>query len=623
MIYKIKITPIEQDSDQKSKFLSMINRLEEIARKKGSTYAKNLLTKNVVISEKLDTHRIQFEKIDGELKFFTKDNKEIDRIVRTVSDLWETALVELPILIENAGIPEGHRFGMCYTPTERPQRIPYSRIPKYILTDVTKRDRNNKIISALDFDEVNEWSGKLCVGRPPIIFEGELSENEANEIFSYAMKEFSDNNESLVKLVNRLFTSSYSKEPIIEGIVIQSGPNLMQVISYEFDILNESYNKEPASRDFYDLIMISLTSFMKNYSLPIMESASPDQMYLDLVCDVFNRYMENTNFINEGIDPGYLTPTSFGEIKTSLNKSFIRNRRTVELLGANTVNESVFRIFLSALKKKKKPYGLLDENFVNEFNTHVELIDSFVNSYDRNRALNEAETNISINAIRQRQPSDIDGMRVISSIQRAFRPMEDETEKSLNPCVVYLTEYRPFTLSQLENVRNMTKQWGCDVILAAVSRSKKRAGSKFRVSDELVKAQMNTIRDFDKDLVAGYILLDSWSLLEVFEYCRPRFEPMAVITDMGKKSELGLQLFFEEEVMGKRLNVDPNFNIGEMENKDELPVIRSIEDENFSNFSELVPPYIKRFYNLIVNEYKLWDGQIIRPSSFKENNFPS
>jgi hypothetical protein len=295
----------------------------------------------------------------------------------------------------------------------------------------------------------------------------------------------------------------------------------------------------------------------------------------------------------------------------------------VELLGANTVNESVFRIFLSALKKKKKPYGLLDENFVNEFNTHVELIDSFVNSYDRNRALNEAETNISINAIRQRQPSDIDGMRVISSIQRAFRPMEDETEKSLNPCVVYLTEYRPFTLSQLENVRNMTKQWGCDVILAAVSRSKKRAGSKFRVSDELVKAQMNTIRDFDKDLVAGYILLDSWSLLEVFEYCRPRFEPMAVITDMGKKSELGLQLFFEEEVMGKRLNVDPNFNIGEMENKDELPVIRSIEDENFSNFSELVPPYIKRFYNLIVNEYKLWDGQIIRPSSFKENNFPS
>jgi hypothetical protein len=74
--------------------------------------------------------------------------------------------------------------------------------------------------------------------------------------------------------------------------------------------------------------------------------------------------------------------------------------------------------------------------------------------------------------------------------------------------------------------------------------------------------------------------------------------------------------------MGKRLNVDPNFNIGEMENKDELPVIRSIEDENFSNFADMVPPYIKRFYNLIVNEYKIWDGQIIRSSSFKENNFP-
>lgn len=590
----------------------MINRLEEIYAKRGESYVRDILKKRLIISEKLDTSRIQFEKTEGKLKFYNKDNKEIDIVMRTISDVWEPAMLELPILIENANITEGLRFGLSYSPAERPQRIPYSNIPKYILTDVSRRDKNNKVISSLDRSEIEDWAAKLCVGRPPVIFEGHLNDDSIDSLISYSVGNFTRGNENLSSLVSKIFGKTYSREPLIEGIVIESDNILSQIVAYEFDILNESYKRESSNRDIYDLVIISLNSFLNTYKFPFVESYDRDERYINLVCDIFNEYMSRSNFINEGISPECLTPSSFGEKKSSLNRSFIKNEITLKILNDNVINESVFKIFLSALKKKKRPYGLLDESFIDKFNSHVHLIDSFVNSFTGESSLNESVSeNISIDAIRNRQSSDIDSMRVISSIQRAFRPANELPEKSTTPCVVYLTNFMPFTNSQLNNIRNMNKQWSCNVVICSASDKKKMRGNKFGVSDELLRAQMKTIRDFEKELVCGYILLESRSLQEIYEYCRPRFEPIALITDMGKKSEMGLQLYFEEEIMGKRLNVEDNFNIGEMENQDELMALRSIEDENFSNFSELVPPYIKNFYNNFVNEYKIWDGKIL------------
>ena len=56
--------------------------------------------------------------------------------------------------------------------------------------------------------------------------------------------------------------------------------------------------------------------------------------------------------------------------------------------------------------------------------------------------------------------------------------------------------------------------------------------------------------------------------------------------------------------MSKRLNVEDSFNIGEMENKDALTALRSIEDENFSMFNELVHSPVKNYYNNIINEFR-------------------
>jgi len=589
----------------------MINRLNEILVKKGDKYGNYLLDKNLIISEKLDAFRIQFEKNDGELTFYTKDNKKIDKISRTLNNIWEDACVELPILIENANILENYRYGLYYSPVERPLRIPYTKIPKYILTDITKRNAQNKIIESFKPKQIEEWAGKLCMGRPPVIFEGTLSEYQNKKLIDYEMANYEESS-NFTELINELFGSTYSKEPIIEGIIIQSDNTLSQIVSYEFDILDEAYSHSQQSRDFYDLIILSLTSFMKSYIVPIVESGDYETNYINLICDIYNKYCK-ANKMAETLDPKYLTPINFGETKGELNRNFIKDKETIEFLNKGPIYEQLFKVILSSFRKPKKPYGLLDENTVTNFNSYVYLINNISSNYSDEKILNEAvSSNITINSIKDRQPSDIDNMRVISSIQKAFTPRELELEKGKIHCVIYLTNYMPFTQCQLDNIVNIKKQWGCNVILAAISNKYKVTAKKFYLSDELVNAQMKNIQETNRDTIDGYIMLDSWSLLEIFEFCRPKFEPIAIITDSYKKAELALQLFFEEEIMSKRINVEDNFNIGEMDIKDGLAALRSIEDENFSLFNELVPAAVRNFYNNIINEYKLWSGSILK-----------
>ena len=116
------------------------------------------------------------------------------------------------------------------------------------------------------------------------------------------------------------------------------------------------------------------------------------------------------------------------------------------------------------------------------------------------------------------------------------------------------------------------------------------------------------------------MMLNSWSLKEIFEFCRTHYEPLIIFTDKGKKSELALQLFYEEEVMGGTLNVLPEFNIGEMENKDALPALRMIEDGNGSGFMEITPGSVHNFYDQIINEYRTWEGAT--PAQFEPIKYP-
>lgn len=636
----------------------MLNTLAETLEKRGSNYVSNLLNEEVVITEKIDTFRLIFEKKGDEIIFYTKDNKKIDVVTRTLTDIWEHAVMEIPIITKNAHISEGLFFGLYYTPVERPIRIPYSKLPRYILTDVTKR-HNGKIVESCSYEEVGQWATELCMGRPPVIFEGKLNDEQKKLLIAYDTKQYDGKIDTFAEMIQQIFHTSYSKQDIIEGIIIKSGDKLAQIVSYEFELLNEAYEKANESRDFYDIIISDLTEYLEHYNIPMLEAENRDELYLNIICSIFNDYCKDRT-VNESMDEKYLMPPKFG-YGGKLNKKLITNEGTLNWINTAPIYEAMFKVFLSSFRKPKKPYGLLTESIINRFNGYINLINGYINKFEEineeekyegackcltsgyvdngngtttckscerswdhekygakgkkiDESINEARSeNIVVDAFKKRNPTDVDNMRVIASIQKAFEPKIEDVNRGAKPCAIYVTTFQPFTNAQWTNVERISEMWNAPVILACVSNKYRIEGKNFHPSDELVKAQLRALTLSNPTITPGFILLDSWSLLEIFEYTRPTYEPMVIITDTGKKSEFTLQLFLEEEIMGGRINVEDKFNIGEMENQDALTIVRAIEDNNYALFMELTPQAIHTVFNMIFEEYRLWSGKILKP----------
>ena len=205
--------------------------------------------------------------------------------------------------------------------------------------------------------------------------------------------------------------------------------------------------------------------------------------------------------------------------------------------------------------------------------------------------------NITVKALKRRVPNDIDNMRVISSVQRAFNPPQYNLTQGKRKVAVYLTSFQPFTSAQMTNIEQIHNQWNVPILLAAVCNEGNIKGNDFHLSDGVVLSQMKSMSNFNKNLIPSYMMLNTWSLREIFQFARPHYEPLIVITDTGKKSEMALQLFYEEEIMGGKINVLDEFNIGEMVNNESISAYRAIEDGNGVYFMEQTPKSIHNFYD--------------------------
>jgi hypothetical protein len=595
-----------------------------VLQKKGPEYLNQLLNDEIVITEKLDTYRILFENVKGELKFSKKDNTELSLVERVLTNIWEDAIIELSIILHEQELPEGIAFGVAYTPVNKPIRLNYEKLPKYVLTDVTKRNpETKKVLESYDYDEVTAWAEKLSLGRPPVIFKGKLLSEQREKLIEYGKGNYEDHEK-----IEDIIGKSYSDSSVIEGVIIKSVDQLFQIQTYEFQILNEAYERTESSRDFYDLTLLRINSFMDNYNYPQLREGSSDELYLELICDIFNNYCKSGN-ISEDVDPKYLNPPSYG-YAGDLNLLLLNNHDTIKILErGNKIHESVFKIMLSSFRKYKKPYGLLSDSHVQKFNTYVYFINEKINGPDlvntptveliTEGKIEEASDNVVVKAVEDRIKTDIDNMKIIASVQKAFKPIAPKLVKGKDPCVIYLTEAQPFTNSQKENIENLSRVWKAPVIIGFVKGHMRLDGEKFHLSDQVKRAQLEAFADANQKIVPAYFSIDSWDLVEIFQYARPKYEPIAVITDKDKKSELSLQLYFEEQVMGGRIGVEKDFNIGEMDNRDKLTAFRTIEDGLFYSFKELTPQPIWGFFDMMTSEYKEWSGSV--PKQFAENKF--
>jgi len=361
-----------------------IKDLREIYKKFGIKEIEKFIKGYVIITEKIDAYRFSFQVDDknNKILFYKKnDKKPLDIIDRTITDLYEKAINHIEFIIKNFEIkklPKNTRFGFYYFPTNKPLRISYKFNPKnnLIITDITLRNKKGKVKKIYEnIKFLNKYADLFKVSKPPILFKGYLKQEQIKMILEL-IKENDIAKTFFTEHIEGIFGNTYTKNHIIEGIVIKNKNGLTQLKDPLFEIFDEAETPK-INRDFYDLTLLQIKNFMENYKFPLnITERNPEERYLILISDAFNKFISE-NIIDKNIDPEFLKPKIIG-VRGKLNKKFIKNKKTIELIK-NPLNEELFKVFLNAFRKERKPYGLLTEKSIESFNNIVKKINEFTN----------------------------------------------------------------------------------------------------------------------------------------------------------------------------------------------------------------------------------------------------
>lgn len=377
-----------------------LNTLEQLIRDRTEEFVEELFSSYLTVSEKIDAARISFQVRDGKLSIWRKDERyPISIIDRTLMKYYEKAIDHITSIINVAVIPENYRFGCYYFSSSMPNKTHYKRLPKnnIVLTDVKIYDEDGIKIKD-DRESINYWATELRIEPAPIIFEGYLTDKQKEKILHFIKltpKELSEKYDTtsftqfLIKILNPALNSSFLQEmgiyrpdSIIFKFKSQRGNTFVAKTVDPLIVSNAEINSEiPESSvpsDLYSIALIDIYMFMLenglNYAL---KERTPEFRYIEFICLLFNDFIEKNLERYENVDfsePSFLKSKDF-----ELNKKFIENTRTLELIKMNHSYEQLFKIMLAGLRKKRRrPYGLLTLSIINQLNLIIDQIAELV-----------------------------------------------------------------------------------------------------------------------------------------------------------------------------------------------------------------------------------------------------
>lgn len=283
-------------------------------------------------------------------------------------------------------------FCFEYFPNDtQPANIKYEKIPKnnLILTCIVKGTRYK-----YDIDELTEYSKLFDVDLLPVIFKGVLSNKQLEAILLYLSTSdddiefiFGERNFAyfFYKLLNPLAINSFLMDEKnfndnMEKIVIK----IENADNYTFEILNPIYQKLSISNnteyvEMYSLILLNFLEYCQLIDIKTnSKSLTKDELYVDVISDIFNGYIEN---MKNDIEKWELNiPAFFKKDKFKINVNLLKNKKTKEFIKSDGKIEYIFKCILGSFNKpRKKPIGIFTEQTVNLFNEFVNKLDKETN----------------------------------------------------------------------------------------------------------------------------------------------------------------------------------------------------------------------------------------------------
>ena len=514
----------------------------------------NLIKSTSLVSEKVQASSFHVKRTtSGEFEFYKSGSKTpMNKVDRTIVKYYENAINYFkaldPTILEK--LPVDWKFGFDYLPTKKAIDIEYDALPKnnLILTHIQTISPINptqikKVIR--DPNILYHWADLLDVQRPQIIFQGKLSEDQiANlldilELSDEAFKnKFKD--QSFTRAIYNIFNSATSSAALnntldkdIDSFIINfyEGKN---VKSFKLERFDRDVKSNRTPSDMYQISILDLVEFMSGYDFNTinLDLEKTDERYIELISIIFNAYVDKhaTKYIGTSFNSADFASLPGFE----LNKSFIKNEKTISLVQ-NKVLSELFKIALGSFRKKRtKETDIINKDLMVQLNKTVENIQRLIVGDVKEDEVMNFETYLKNQNLKTQTSPILEALNV------------DYPEQGKKLVNMFVGRFQPFTLGHAKVVETIHKQNGHPVVILLVKAKNKKKEDAFKrpYDEETQVAMINSLKS--KYPIEEVFVIPTGGIDTMFNAMRPNYEPVLWGTGSDRMKTYGYQVNKQE-----------------------------------------------------------------------------
>lgn len=585
--------------------------LKEIYNERGSEFIEKLFKHYVIITEMIDGTRFRVKRHGDRMLFFKgNDNTPLNRVDRTLMVYYERPISFFELLkddIKNL-MPEDWQFCFEYVANAKSVKLTYDNVPKnnLIITDILiKNDDDTTIKVISDPVILKKWSDTFGVQEPAIIFQGKLDQLQREKIRDFLNTSQSDlerifKTQSFTRYIISVLNPQLKKtalnnslDKMVDSIVFKfiNGKKVYNasIIDPMFDHILKQ-NPETTERkpnDTYQIIMLDIIEFLSTFDIDSItpEGDSVDQRYINLVCEIFNKYVLANSYKYVGMD--FQTPKFAKQDVFQLNMDFITNEKTKKILENEKMHD-LFKIMLSSFKKiRKSSTDLLSAESIKTINDIITKIENKTKAMPSENEVLDFHAFLKYNNIKE-EDIDVFESQVNEGLNLTHK---DQGKKKVN---MFVGRFQPFTLGHAKVFETIHKQNGLPVVVLIV-RGGKPDPERRPFGEEL---QLKMFKGMQKNynFLEDAFIVKNASPDTIFNEVRPKYEP--VLWGCGSDRVDSYQSMIDK--YRKELNALDEFNTFEIhrtgENISATKVREAVKNDDEKSFREMTPKGVWPFF---------------------------
>ena len=596
-----------------------LQKLREYFQQTNINHFEQMLKSRVLVVEKVSAPSFYVKRSTNGFEFYKGSNKEpLTLVDRTMMSLYEAAIKHIQSLTPDnkEQLPTDWKFGFEYLPEQKVSEFKYTKLPKnnLILTHIQQVTETGKVKKTIiDPNILNKWASILEVEPQPVIFDGQLSHLQKEQLVSLLQmndKEFSEsfdylieteNKTSFTKKIYRIFNQNSTHtalqedlESEIDGLILNFVEG-RKIHSFKLeDFIRQPLNEGRESSHIYQITIADILEYVNLTNLDEIQltEENADKRYIELMSIIFNEYVSknSTKYIGVNFESAeFSTADSF-----KLNTKFIQNEKTLQYTS-NEVLSELFKIMLGTFRKERtKPSEILTQEMLVQLNNTIKKIDEkiFVEYTDENSIYDYKNF-----ILRQNIKSNMSTVNEALTIKHG--------EQGAQPVNIFVGRFQPFTLGHAKVLETIHKENGFPVIVFLIKSKTKKKGDEFsRPYSEELQVEMFRAVQKQYPFLKEIIVLPSAAIDMMFNELRPKYEPVLWGTGTDRMKAYGYQV--NNDSYRDQLNVRDDFQLFEIPRTDDnisaTKVRNAMLDGNEKDFKKFTPKALHKMYDTLKNE---------------------